>query len=433
MKIIFVEKKLRIDKLGILYLSAVMRRSGHAVTLIQDDVDNAEAYLENNSVDFVMYSVMSGEHRWYLKRNKELKARFKFKSVMGGPHFTFFPEQGERDPDVDFVVIGPGEKAVLDILEDRGSSKVIKGTLPDVEALPEPDRSILYRYEEFGNAGMKRFIAGRDCPNACTYCFNHVYHKIFSDQKSKFFQRRSPAKMVAEIGHVRDSYPLRTVYFNDDDLATDRDWLLTFLSLYQSQIGLPFCGSVRANNLDPELVLNLKNAGCIFLNIALESANPQTQRMLRRGNISNKQVEDATRSLEGVGIKVRLQNIIGLPVDDPLGDALETFEFNRYLNPTDSWVAILQPFYGTDIWKHCLDRGLLNPDDDCLNFYETTPLRIQNRKEINNLHKWWYFAVRYKFPTEFLRILLMQDLSDDTRDQIQKYRWDLTAKEIYRI
>jgi anaerobic magnesium-protoporphyrin IX monomethyl ester cyclase len=119
MKILFLEKKLRTDKLGIMYLSRVLKDVGHSVDMIQDDIDNAESYLQTNSVDYILYSVSTGEHRWFINKNRELKKKHRFVSVMGGPHFTFFPEQGLSDPDIDYVVQGPGEDVILDIIEGR--------------------------------------------------------------------------------------------------------------------------------------------------------------------------------------------------------------------------------------------------------------------------------------------------------------------------
>ncbi len=43
-----------------------------------------------------------------------------------------------------------------------------------------PYRAMLYaRYPSLGNSPMKRFIAGRDCPHSCIYCFNHLYHRMY--------------------------------------------------------------------------------------------------------------------------------------------------------------------------------------------------------------------------------------------------------------
>lgn len=433
-KILFIEKKLRTDKLGMLYLSAILKKAGHSVNMIQDDIDSADTYLLQEKVDFVMYSVATGDHLWFIKRNKELKRKYKFVSVMGGPHFTFFPEDVLEDNTVDFVVRGPAETAILDIVEGRIKDKLIFGHIPeDVDKIPAPDRSILYKYSEFGQSRMKRFIAGRDCSNSCKYCFNHLYHGLYSKEKHKFFQITDPRKIIEEIEDVQRKYGLELIYFNDDDLARDHKWLAEFCNLITKRLGLPFCGSVRADSLSLDIIIMMANAGCTFLNIALESANPDTQKLLRRGNITNEQIKFTCETCEKHGIKVRLQNMIGLPVDDPLGDALETLEFNKNLDITDSWVAIFQPFPKTDLWRYCLDKNFLSGKVEPKKFYEDTILNIPDAEKINRLHKWWYWAIKYKIPFELLKVLLKQPLTPEVSKEIQDVRWDEGAKTLYEM
>lgn len=429
MKVLFVEKKLRTDKLGMLYLSRLMKDAGHSVDLLQDDLDDIPNYMRKEKPDFVMYSVMSGDHEWFLKFNKQLKSKFEFTSVMGGPHFTFFPEQGEADADIDYVVQGPGEGVILDIINEEIVNKLVIGHLPDVNSLPPPDRSILYKYDEFGKARMKRFIAGRYCMYSCKYCFNHLFKRIYQKEKSMFFQRVSPEKMIEEIEGVRDQYGLELVYFNDDDLASDKGWITEFCDAYKKRVALDFCGSIRASSVDYDTLAMMRDAGCVFLNIALESANPDTQKLLRRGFITNDQIKLACDASKELGIKIRLQNMIGLPVDDPLQDALQTLQMNQEIDPTDSWASIFQPFPKTDLWQFCLDKGLIEPETQARAFYEHTPLKIKDADKINSLHKWWFFAVKYKWPIELVRILLDVNLTDDQEKRIQDYRWE-TAKNL---
>lgn len=430
--ILFVEKRLRTDKLGMLYLSRVMKDAGHTVDMIQDDIDSADVYLQRNHVDLIMYSVTTGEHHWFINRNKELKKKHKFIAVVGGPHFTFFPEQGFSDPYIDFVIQGPGERVILDILEGKTKEKLVKGPLPhDVNAIPFPDRSILYKYDEFGKAKMKRFIACRDCPNSCTYCFNHIFHSLYRDERHKFFQIVSADRMIAEIKDTREKYGLGLVYFNDDDLARNHNWLFEFCEKYKKKIGLPFCGSIRADSADNDTLKIMADAGCSFLNIALESANPQTQIFLRRGNITNKQIENACNACKSLGIKIRLQNMIGLPVEDPLKDALETLKYNQMIDPTDSWAAIFQPFAKTELWKHCVQKGLMNKDTECMNFYEDTVLSIPDAEKINRLHKWWFFLVKHQVPMDLVHILLELPLTKAQKKELQNFRWKVGAKLLY--
>lgn len=434
MNVLFLERKLRTDKLGILYLSRILKDAGHNVDLIQTDVDDIDTYLNSNKIDYIMYSVMSGEHLWCLETNKRLKEKYDFISVVGGPHFTFFPEQGINDPYIDYVVIGPGENIILDLVNGKLNSKIpIIGNFPDLEELPHPDRSILYKYDEFGNARIKRFIAGRYCLFSCNYCFNHLFKKIFKAERSKFFQRVSPDKIINEILEVKRNYALGLVYFNDDDLAADRDWLEEFCIKYNKRVGNDFCGSIRASSVTYNDLELMRDSGCVFLNIALESAVPETQKFLRRGFITNEQILRACKYCEELGIKVRLQNMIGLPVDDPLEDALVTLEMNQKINPTDSWAAIFQPFVGTDLWKYCLDKGLIDIESQTTAFYEKTILNIEDSEEINRLHKWWFWAIKYQLPIEFIRIVLKIPLSDDIRKELQEYRWEVAKDLLYEM
>ena len=431
-RILFLEKKLRKDKLGMLYLSSIMKSAGHDVDMIQDEVDNADEYLAKNDIDFVMYSVMTGEHQWYIQKNKELKEKYDFVSVVGGPHFTFFPEQGENDHNIDYVVRGPAEDVILDVIEGRVNSKVIMGHIPDINALPFPDRTILYKYDEFGKARIKRFISSRDCYHRCKFCYNHLFHKLFRDEKHLFHQRLAPDKMIEEIERVRKDYGLELVYFNDDDLAGSREWLIEFCEKFKSKVGLSFCGSIRASSVDYDLLRVMADAGCTFLLIGLQSANERTQKLIGR-TVTSEQVRRACEWCDGLDIKVRVESMIGLPTEDPLGDALETLKFNMDLKPDDSWAAIFQPFPNTELWQYCVDQGLINRDADNVRFYDSTQLSIDNAEKINRLHKWWYFVVKHQMPMGLVNILLKIPLDEKQGSALWDLRWRTAAKELYGL
>lgn len=424
--IVFLENRLRTDKLGIMYLARILKNAGHQVDLVQAHRDKIP------KADYIMCSVMPGEHEWFFNKLAELKSERDFVSVVGGPHFTFFPEAGVKDKNIDYVVVGPGEGVILDIVNGvYQGKKLIRGNLPDVNSLAHPYRQIQYKYDEFGKARMKRFIAGRYCLYSCTYCFNHLFKKLYQDQKKDFFQRVSPEQMIEEILEVKKDYGLELVYFNDDDLASNKEWLEIFCNLIR-KTGLQYCGSVRANSIDDDsIIAMLASSGCVFLNIALESAVPETQKLLRRGFVTNEQIKFTTQTCELFGIKVRLQNMIGLPVENPLEDALATLQMNMDINPTDSWCAIFQPFPRTDLWKYCLDKGLITEETQAQAFYEHTPLNIPDADKINRLHKWWFFAIKYQWPIELVKILLDTPLSKEQEEKIQNYRWDVAKNLLY--
>lgn len=433
--VLFLDYKLRTDKLGYLYLASILKESGYTVELLQDDKDNVESFIEKNHPKFIMYSVTTGEHHYFLNRNKELKSKYNFISVMGGTHFTFFSEQGVSDPYVDFVVQGPGEEVILDIVKGNFKNKLIKGCFPkNINSISFPDRSLIYKYEEFGKSPMKRFIAARYCVHSCSYCFSPMLRKMYTTEPySTFKQKLHPYRIIEEIQDVKEKYGLELVYFNDDDLACDRKWLFEFGNKIKSEVGINYCGSLRATSVNNEVLDFIKDTGGIFFNFALESANESTQKLLNRGAINNKKVFEVIQHCNEIGIKTRIQNMIGLPVDNPLQDALDTLKMNQDLNPTDSWAAIFQPFPKTAIYDYCLEKELINKDIDCFSYHDTSPLNIDNKEQIINLHRLWFFFIKHQFPIDLIKLIIKQPFSAEIRDEIWKLRLETSKNLLYNM
>jgi radical SAM superfamily enzyme YgiQ (UPF0313 family) len=148
-RVLFADKNDYKDKLGIYYLAAVLKEAGHRVDYCEVSRDDMERYFRR-PVDFVLYSVMSYEYGWFKEFNRSLKKKFSFKTVVGGSHFTVSPESGIRDKDVDFVVQGPGEVVIKDIVDGKITEKLVTGIIPDVNTLPQPERGIVYKYRPTG-------------------------------------------------------------------------------------------------------------------------------------------------------------------------------------------------------------------------------------------------------------------------------------------
>jgi len=319
MKILFVEKRLRLEKLGVCYLAAVLKRAGHEATLMQDEIEDVDAYLNEEHVDFVMFSITSDEAGWASHRNKELKKRHCFKTVVGGPHPTFVPSWGMDDKAIDYVVRGPGEDVILNIV-NGSAEKLTRGNLLGRFSYIPPDRSIVYKYPEFRDSPMKRFVACRYCLFSCRHCFNSAFKALYTDQKDCLAYRPPAETIIHEIEGVKQKYGLKLAVFNDDDIANNPEWLEKFCGLLKRNVEIGFAAAVRATSVTEETVRMMASAGWRSTYIGLESANSETQKLLRRGPVTNSDIYNATRWCEESGVKVRLQIMIGLPVENPLAD-----------------------------------------------------------------------------------------------------------------
>jgi len=210
---------------------------------------------------------------------------------------------------------------------------------------------------------------------------------------------RDPELVVEEVVQVKKNYPLEYHFFVCDELGGPVAWMEKFAKLYRKRVGLPFFCSVRANNAIEDRVKLLKEAGCYVINFALESANDHSRNDILKRNMSREDVVQALDLFRLYGLKVRMQNIIGLPVPDPIADAYQTLAFNHLHKPDFSWCSVLQAYPGTEIAEHCVKNGYV---EDVLasvqpTFFGGSGLKIKGRAEIERLHKWWALLIEHRW------------------------------------
>ena len=181
-----------IERIGIMQLSAIVKQMGHKVELATISKGGIEEKMQAFTPDFVCYAIHSGEHTKIIKLNSDLKKKYNFKSVFGGPHAMFHPQIIEEDG-IDIVCIGEAEEVFMDILNEKPLKDIqgiyykedgktnFTGQRPlerDLDKYPFPDRKLFYDYEkELANHGEKRISISRGCPFICTYCWNNELNK----------------------------------------------------------------------------------------------------------------------------------------------------------------------------------------------------------------------------------------------------------------
>ena len=99
----------------------------------------------------------------------------------------------------------------------------------DLDALPDPDRQVLYDAAPgLLNMGTKPFVSARGCPYRCSYCFNEEYNKNYKNLGT-VARFRSPERVVEEIARIKERYPLSMVLLNDDVVTLKpHGWLQEF-------------------------------------------------------------------------------------------------------------------------------------------------------------------------------------------------------------
>lgn len=402
-----------IDPMGIAYLSAVAKQAGHETNAIVMEQCNPYEEIRSYKPHVIAYSAVTGEHQAYFEFNRQVKEHFPDTfTIMGGAHPTYYPKCVEHQP-IDAICMGEGEGAFVEILERIASGQRLddvknlalpggltnskRNLVGDLDTLPLPDRDLLFSRTSMGQFPLKTFMTSRGCPFPCTYCFEPVLKQQYKEERAfgprmkldetrssgKYERRHSPERVVEEILDIKRRYPVDFIKFEDDlfVLRVDR-WLCEFVELYPKKVGIPFNALVRVDSISEEMARLLKQAGCVSLNIAVDSANQEVRERVIKKKYSNTDVVEAFRLLERHGLHVFNNMILGLP-DTTIEDDKEAVRLNIDSHVKFSSFSILMPYPGTEIGKYCQERGYHQMDVDSFgeSLLERSPLSCFTEEE----------------------------------------------------
>ena len=266
--------------------------------------------------------------------------------VVGGPNATAMPEYlFERAPELDFLCLGDGENAMLDIIRfSKGeikkneisnvmfiqNNKTIKTmsrvlienldelgslnyNLVKLEKYFELEKNGIFarnKFEYFDADRSVSLITSRGCPYKCSFCSIHIH-------AGKKYRRYSVSHILDHLEDLIVNHKVKHIHFEDDNLTLDRP---RFMRLMKGIIKrkLKFTwdtpNGVFANTINKEMMVAMKNTGCTYLIIGVESGDQWVlDNIIYKQPLTLDDVNNAFRLGKEVGIDVRAFYIIGFP------------------------------------------------------------------------------------------------------------------------
>jgi radical SAM superfamily enzyme YgiQ (UPF0313 family) len=374
MKILFaVEDIFIIEPLGIMQMIAVAKGRGHECLFDTYGRPDFIDTVKGCRPDVVAISIMSISDESCKSIVKKIKNYDKdIFVIVGGPHTTYYPEF-VNNPEVDAICVGEGDEAFIDVLNALEAGRHVNDipnictkssrTPPrclaeDLDALPHPDRELVYKSTGLGKAKLKSFMVTRGCPYSCTYCFNSGYKKLYTG-KGRLLRRRSVDSLIEEIKAVKAGYPLELIRFGDDVFIERMgDWLMEFTEKYSNKIRLPFYCLLSPKVVTQEMAWRLKAAGCVSVAMSIESGNEKIRYGVLQRRISNDEIIKSCRILVDNGIKTFTNIMVGLP-QTTIKDDLDSLDVAFKSRTTCVSMTIFTPFPGTVLYEQCVRDGLI--------------------------------------------------------------------------
>ena len=418
MKVVFIQNILSYN-FGIAYLNAILRSKGIETDLFIIPLeDKIVQRIIQAKPDLIGIGCVTGEQDLYLELISEIKKNYQVPVVIGGPHATYHSEDLCKQPGVDYVCIGEGEQAILELCYSLASNKdgkdvhnmcmfrggkIIKNPMAplveDLDSLPFPNIDFYFKYSFFRKYTEIPIVTTRGCPWNCGFCYNAQKQAIYKGL-GKYTRMRSPEKVIAELKERLVNKNIKSVILWDDIIGINKKWMSDFCENYASEIKLPFFSSIRADLINDFNLSLLKKANCYCLSVGVESGDSFLRNKILGKKLENKSLLDAGDLVRKYGIKLRTSNMFMLP-EENFEKALSTVNLNREMGVAVPFAYILQPYPGTPIYDYIVQNNLLKDD---FGFESLDPLgisyssiKVDDIDKIKTIYRLFYYMVKSKF------------------------------------
>jgi anaerobic magnesium-protoporphyrin IX monomethyl ester cyclase len=393
--------------LGLGYLAAVLRRHGYPVQVIDIEQDPEEILRiasEQNPILMgfsLIFQFFIDRYAalLYLLRHNGIDCHF----TMGGHFPSLSYEQTlELVPELDSVVRFEGESTLVELVDAVTTGKdwreihgiayrnehgvtltKPRALLEDLDQLPYPDRD--FEPEAVIGRSIMPILASRGCARTCSFCSIHTFYRA---APGRIVRTRKPAEVVREMSLLHEERGTTIFLFQDDDFPLFgqvwRRWANDFVDelersgLSQKVIWKMNC---RADAVDRELFIRMRDAGLYLVYMGLESGSEQGLETLHK-QITVEQNLRAVSILKSIGLMFEYGFML-LDPSSTFESIRENINFLRTIL-ADGCLPVtfcrMLPYDGTPIKDELVRTGRIrgdvcNPDYDFLDprigeFYE---------------------------------------------------------------
>lgn len=355
-------------------LAACLRQSGFNDISIVDaykqdmSMEKLHSVLRQLSPDVVGITVLMDKYgpsgHMVAKIAKDMGAI----TVMGGVYASMNAEEVIKDENIDYVVKGEGEYTLSYLLATLGEKRVLQGTkVTDLDMLPLPAYDLIDLPSYLVSAERTsvdsplvlpygRILTSRGCPFGCCFC-------QVEQITGKEFRARSPVNIINEIQWLKDMYGIKSLIFDDDNLLTDRGRAEELFKLMiERDLNMPWLMiATAAFKLDNRLITLMRDSGCEYVNIAIESGNERVLHKIINKPINLEYAKEMVKLLQQAGIYVAVNFIVGFPTET-WDEIRESLAFADELNADYTKIFAAMPLRNTRLWDMCVKEDCFKKD-----------------------------------------------------------------------
>ncbi|MFP4381137.1 MAG: B12-binding domain-containing radical SAM protein [Candidatus Sumerlaeia bacterium] len=430
--------------IGLCSLAAWLEKHGHHADIhdcyaFPGQDQKIDAYLRTEQPDYVGFSVTTSSFLDAIRIAEKIREAYpRIRFIFGGVHISALGESLMRDyPVIDYGVVGEGEEALLAILDHDGKNlDDVPGVLyregPDgpvhftgirksrleLDSLPFPDYGKLEGYPDAYKLPIFNYpkgpgttaISSRGCPYQCSYCDRSVFRRSFRFNSAEY--------MVDLARHLHERYGIRHINYYDDLFTFNRDRVEAFCKgMMDSGLKMTFNCAARAEHIDRELLVLMKQAGCWMMSLGIETGDPELLAQ-HRSHSDLDMMRERVGWIKEAGIRAKGLFMLGLPGETE-ASIDRSMEYILSLPLDEFNLAKFTPFPGSPLYATVKQSGDFDENWElmnCLNFVYVPEGLTRERLE-ERYHEMYrnyfkrprillgYVAMLWKSPESWLRFL----------------------------
>jgi anaerobic magnesium-protoporphyrin IX monomethyl ester cyclase len=355
--------------LGLMYLSASLRRAGYTVRHID------HTFMERRDVLYEIERLrpsVIGIYCMITMQDEALslarQVRGKALTVVGGPYPSGEPETFVDE--FDLVAVGEGEETIVSIMEHLGDGRfeeisglvfkrdgeVVRGLsrvrTKDMSNLPLPYRGdipneqYIHYWRKHWKDATTPLMSTRGCPFRCDFCHKSVFGDLFSARPVESVV--AEMREIAELGYDH--------IWMSDDLFT-LNYKRTFelaAAIEEAHLPLTWECLSRVTHVDLALFQQMRRAGCKRIFFGIESGDEQVLKEMKKG-ITPDQARAAVEACVAAGIKAAGFFMVGY-LGETTESLIRSINFSSSLPLDYVSYTIAYPLPGTGFYERVKER-----------------------------------------------------------------------------
>ncbi len=276
-----------------------------------------------------------------------------------------------RTSTADCCIFGECADRIAQIIaseECDGVARIVDGVfsmrpnriISDLDGLMLPCRDLVhnaaYHYVFLGDA-VATMQTSRGCPFVC------AYYCPYPLVQGKEWRAQSAQRVLQEIEDIVHTHGLHKILFRDAVFTLHKERVTAICrGIIRKKIDIQWWCETRVDCLDQELVSLMKEAGCMGMNIGVETGDPDLMRTEAKVGLTVQKLERLCVHARRIGLQLHFLLMIGLPHETP-ATVYKTYELVARLKPASIGICIVTPYPGTPLFEEASRKGWIETRD----------------------------------------------------------------------